>query len=310
MSTLPPSVLSIDISKDSLDTDAWPTPWRRRVGNDRKGISAIVAEAVRRKAFVIFEATSIYDRNLIAALDAKVIAYHRANPRKARDFARSSGYLAKTDKVDAAMLAQYGRSIELPVTEPVAPERQVLRALIDRREQLVATKKQEQTRRHQIADAAILKEVDAHLASLKATIGSYEAKIRAHLKAHPQLQKPAKILASAPGVALITAASLLAYLPELGHRSAKTISALVGVAPLARDSGRMRGQRRIWGGRKPVRSLLFLAARHAEKCSSFQPFAQNLKDRGKPIKKVRIAVAHKLLIVLNTMIAQDRPFYA
>jgi transposase len=310
MSTLPSSVLSIDISKDILDTDAWPKPWRRRVGNDSAGIGAILTEATRRAAFVVFEATSVYDRSLMAGLDAAGIAYHRANPRKARDFARSSGFLAKTDRIDAAMLAQYGRSIALRPSEPVAPERQALRALIDRRDQLVTMRKQERTRRHQIADKTICEEVSENIAHLTRQIARYEMRIRTHLQAHRELLRSVQLLSSAPGVALITAASLVAFLPELGRRSAKAISALVGVAPLAKDSGRMRGQRRIWGGRRAVRSLLFLAARHAEKSPAFESFAQRLKDKGKPVKKVRIAVARKLLIVLNLMIANDRPFYA
>ena len=310
MSTLPSSVLSIDISKDFLDTDAWPKPWRRRFANDAKGIAEIIREAKRRAAFVIFEATSVYDRLIIAALDHAQLRYHRANPRKARDFARSSGFLAKTDRLDAAMLAQYGRSVELHVAEPIAPERQALRALIDRRNQLVAMRKQEATRLPQIDDQAIRDEVAANITAIEERIASYEAKIRDHLKTERGLLKDAKLLASAPGVALITAASLIAFLPELGRRSCKTITALVGLAPLARDSGRMRGQRRVWGGRRNVRCLLFLAARHAEKNPAFADFAQRLKAGGKPIKKVRIAVARKLLIVLNTMIAEQRPFYA
>ena len=171
-------------------------------------------------------------------------------------------------------------------------------------------RKQERTRRHQIADATIREEVSENIAHLTRRITGYERRIRAHLKAHPELFNSVQLLSSAPGVALITAAGLVAFLPELGRRSAKAISALVGVAPLARDSGRMRGQRRIWGGRRAVRSLLFLAARHAEKNAAFQSFSQRLKDKGKPVKKVRIAVARKLLIVLNVMIANDRPFYA
>ena len=310
MSTLPPSVLSIDISKDFLDTDAWPKPWRRRVGNDSEGVATIVMQAKHRKAFVVFEATSVYDRAVMAGLDAAGLAYHRANPRKARDFARSSGFLAKTDRMDAAMLAQYGRSVALRSSEPVALERQALRALIDRRDQLVTIRKQERTRRHQIADATIGEEISVHIATLTAAIARYDARIRAHLNAHGHLLKSVQLLSSAPGVALVTAASLVAFLPELGRRNAKAISALVGVAPLAKDSGRRRGQRRIWGGRRAVRSLLFLAARHAEKTPAFQAFAQRLKDKGKPIKKIRIAVARKLLIILNLMIANGRPFYA
>lgn len=310
MSTLPSSVLSIDISKEVLDTDAWPTSWHRRFPNDGQGISLIVSEARRRRAFVIFEATSVYDRPLMNALDATGVAYHRANPRKARDFARSSGFLAKTDRLDAAMLAEYGRTVSLRKAEPIAPERQVLRALLDRRQQLVTMRKQEATRLKQIADKDICEEMRSSVAALKDRIDGYETKIKAHLKAHPDLLGMVRVLSSAPGIATITAASLVAFLPELGKRCSKAISALVGVAPLARDSGRLRGKRKIWGGRRNVRSLLFLAARHAEKSTAFLEFAQRLRAKGKATKQIRIAVARKLLIVLNLMIANNRPFYA
>ena len=308
MSTLPASVLSIDISKDHLDTDAWPSPWRRRLDNDASGLARIVAEAKRRQAFVIFEATSVYDRKLMAALEAAGLPYHRANPRKAREFARASGFLAKTDRVDAAMLAQYGRCVPLAAAEPVAPERQALRALIDRRDQLVALRKQEQTRLHQAASEAIGAEMATLIADITARIQAYEADIEAHLQAHPALAATARLLASAPGVGLVTAASLIAGLPELGRRCAGTIAALVGLAPLARDSGRWRGQRRIWGGRASIRRLLFLAAQHAARSNAFSAFARRLRDAGKPPKKVRIAVARKLLLALNAMVKDKRPF--
>lgn len=310
MSTLPSSVLSIDISKDHLDTSAWPTAWRHRLSNDADGIGRVVAESRRRKCLVVFEATSIFDRSLMHALDEAGICYHRANPRKARDFARSSGFLAKTDRLDADMLAEYGRSVPLRIAEPVARERQVLRAFIDRRQQLVHMRKQEATRLKQIGDAMISEEMTASIAALSQRIKDYEKKIRAHLKAHPSLLRAVQLLSSAPGVQLVTAASLVALLPELGRRSAKAISALTGVAPLARDSGRLRGKRMIWGGRRNVRSLLFLAARHAALHPAFRDFAQRLKDKGKAVKQIRIAVARKLLIVLNDMIANTRPFYA
>lgn len=310
MSTLPSSVLSIDISKDHLDTSAWPTLWRRRLGNDADGIRRIVSEAKRRKALVIFEATSVFDWPLMKALDEAGLTYHRANPRKARDFARSSGFLAKTDRLDADMLAEYGRGVYLRIAEPIAPERKALRALIDRRQQLVFMRKQELTRFKQISDAVILEEIKASIASLALKVAGYERRIRAHLKAHPHLLEAATLLSSAPGIALVTAASLLAYLPELGRRCSKAITALVGLAPLARDSGRMRGKRQIWGGRRNIRCLLFLAARHAEKAPAFKDFAERLHAKGKALKQIRIAVARKLLVILNNMIANSRPFYA
>jgi transposase len=134
------------------------------------------------------------------------LRYYRANPRKAREFAKSAGFLAKTDKVDAAMLAEYGRRIPLPAAEPVDPERKDFRALLDRRDQLVAMRKQEMTRLHQIADEAILAEMRAAIIELKERIEHYGHKIRAHIQAHPALQKSAALLASAPGIGPIAAA--------------------------------------------------------------------------------------------------------
>ncbi|WP_346906329.1 IS110 family transposase [uncultured Roseibium sp.] len=308
MSTLPHSILSIDISKDYLDTDGWPTVWRRRIPNDTSGVASIVKRARQLKAFVIFEATSVYDRRLMAALEKAGLAYHRANPRKAREFAKAAGFLAKTDRVDAAMLAEYARRIPLAAAEPLAPERQALRSLIDRRNQLVTMRKQEATRLKQVDDAAIRAEMETFLIEISDRVAAYEQQIKVHLKTHPEHEHVARLLSSAPGVALVTAASLIAFLPELGRRSAKAITALVGLAPLSRDSGRWRGQRRIWGGRRKLRTLLFLAARHAAKHPAFAAFAKRLEDAGKQTKKVRIAVARKLLLALNAMISENRPF--
>ena len=308
MSTLPHSILSIDISKDHLDTDGWPTVWRRRIANDASGVASIVKKARKLEAFVIFEATSVYDRRLMAALEKAGLVYHRANPRKAREFAKSAGFLAKTDRVDAVMLAEYARRIPLAPAEPVSPERQALRRLIDRRDQLVSTRKQEATRLKQVDDEEIRAEMETLLIDITARIEGYQQQIKDHLKAHPEHDHVARLLSSAPGVALVTAASLVAYLPELGNRPAKSITALVGLAPLARDSGRWRGQRRIWGGRRKLRALLFLAARHAAKHPAFADFAKRLEDAGKPTKKIRIAVARKLLLALNAMLSENRPF--
>lgn len=307
MNTLPKSVLSIDISKDYLDIATWPTVQRERVPNSAAGTARIAKRARMLEAMVIFEATSIYDRGLIAELDAAGLAYHRANPRKARDYARSAGFLAKTDRVDADMLASYAAHVPLALAEAVTPERQALRALTDRRAQLVAMRKAEQVRLAQIAPATIRTEVESHIGELASRIAVYDAEIAQALRAQA-LAAEANWLVSAPGVAAITSATLLALLPELGHRSAKTIAALVGFAPLARESGRRRGKRAIWGGRPVVRKLLFLAARHAARHPAFAPFAQRLTAAGKPRKLVLVAVARKLLIVLNTMIKQQRCF--
>jgi transposase len=307
MSILPASILSIDISKDFLDTQGLPQNWRRRLGNDPEGIAIILAEAKKRQAMVIFEATSIYDRGLIQALDATSHPYHRANPRKARDYAKAAGFLAKTDRVDADMLAHYAAHVPLPFTEPVPERQQKLRGLIDRRHQLVEMRKAEEIRLKQAHDAAIIAEMKDHIAGLTRMIENYDVRI-ADMLEESQLTEPGNHLQTAPGIGPLTAATLLAFLPELGRRSAKTIAALAGLAPLARESGRFRGKRRIYGGRPAVRRLLFLAARHAAKHPAFQHFAKRLEAAGKAKKLIRIAIARKLLIALNAMVRENRPF--
>jgi len=307
MSSLPLSILSIDISKDHFDTQAWPKGWRRRLPNSEQGVACIVAEAQKRQAMVIFEATSIYDRRLIRALDEAGLAYHRANPRKARDYARSAGFLAKTDCVDADMLTHYAAHVPLPLTEPVSKVQQELRTLLDRRHQLVEMRKAEEIRLKQVEAPVIAAEIEQHILSLHRKIAIYDAKV-AELLEKPGLAGPARHLKSAPGIGQTTAAALLALLPELGRRSAKTIAALAGLAPLARESGRFRGKRRIYGGRPAVRRLLFLAARHAAKHTAFEDFAKRLETAGKAKKLILIAVARKLLISLNAMIKENRPF--
>jgi transposase len=301
-------ILAIDISKAHLDTDALPSPWRQRLNNDVDGIARVVAHARRGNAFVVFEATSVYDRRLMAALEAAQVPFHRANPRKAREFARASGILAKTDKVDAAMLAQYAARLDLKAHLPLPENRKALRILVDRRAQLVEMRKQELTRLKQTEHADVRAEMAAAIAEIAVRISVYDAKIKALLKTDPDLCKAADLLITGPGVAALTAATLLAYMPELGRTSAKTIAALAGLAPLARDSGRWRGQRRIWGGRRPVRRLLFLAARHAAKSARFKGFADRLRQAGKAPKAVLIAVARKLLVALNAMLKAQMPF--
>lgn len=301
-------ILAIDISKDHLDTDARPAPWRCRLSNDAAGIARVVARARQMQAFVVFEATSVYDRPLMEALEAAGLPFHRANPRKAREFARAAGFLAKTDRVDAAMLAQYAQRLEPAPHVPLSRVRKTLRALTDRRAQLVDMRKQEQTRLQQTTDPDIAAEIASAIAALATRIASYDARIKALLDTDAELAQPARLIVTTPGVAFLTAATLLAHMPELGRASAKSIAALAGLAPLARDSGRWRGQRRIWGGRRPVRRLLFLAARHAARSPRFAAFADKLRAAGKAPKAILIAVARKLLVALNAMLKTNTPF--
>jgi transposase len=299
--------LGIDVSKTRLDAFAAPSGACAFV-NDGRGIEKAVALAASLGAFVVLEATGDYDEPLCLALDAAGVAYHRANPRKAREFARSAGFLAKTDKVDARMLAAYGAALDLAPSQPRSAAQRNLKALIGRRDQLVELRKIERTRLSERAEAWMRESLVEVIDLLSGQIRRLEARIAACIEADPQLRQAQAIVRSAPGVGPVAASVLLADLPELGRIDRRAVAALAGLAPLACDSGAFRGRRRIWGGRKRVRDALYMAALAASRSAAFKPGYQKLLDAGKPPKLALIAVARKLLVALNAAIRSQTPF--
>lgn len=305
--TIASCFIGIDVSKGWLDCYIHPQARRYRLANDAKGHAALVELLERQGGLCVLEATGPYDRALRLHLHGAGQRFHRANPRKARQFARSAGFLAKTDRVDAMMLARYGAAMPLPDEEPCEPERQELRVLMDRRDQLVEMRKSERIRLAEPhADwmkASLLQVIDM----LDRQIAALQARMDALLaSAHTLLQEEA-ILRSAPGIGPVTARVLLAHMPELGKRNRRAISALAGLAPIACDSGNLRGRRCIWGGRKRVRDALYMAALAACRSGPFQAIAKAMREKGKPAKLVLIAIARRLLVTLNAAIRDNKP---
>lgn len=306
--TLPQVTLGIDVSKDRLDAHVHPAGQARALANDTGGIEALIAWARRLKAFVVLEATSSYDQPLVRALEAAGLDFHRANPRKAREFARAAGFLAKTDQVDARMLASYGAALALRPTAPVSASRLELKALVSRRDQLVEHRKMERTRLAAAQEPWLIDSLRQAIAFLGEQIHAMEARIQACVTADAELDQAWAIARSAPGVGPVTAAVLLAQLPELGQADRRGIAALAGLAPLACDSGAFRGRRRIWGGRKRVRDALYMAAIGSTRSGPFKPVYRGMIQAGKPPKVAIIAIARKLLVALNAAFRDKAAF--
>ena len=300
--------IGVDISKDWLDIHHPKQP-PVRIANTPAAARRFADACHREGAWVIFEATGGYDRALRDALERVGAKFSRVNPRQARDFARAMGVIGKTDRVDARVLAEFGARLRPELTMPVAPQLRALQALVTRRRQLVEIRKQEATRLKQTHGNVARTDIRSLVAILDRRIRKIEAQITILITTNRDLADPARRLQTVPGVGLIVAATLLADLPELGHMDRRRIAALAGLAPVARDSGQIKGRRMIRGGRPTVRTMLYIAALHASRfCPTFRTFRSRLSDTGKPTKVVLTATAHKLLGVLNAMLASSTDF--
>lgn len=298
--------VGIDVASQTLEvaSNAQSESWQ--VSNDSNGIEQLVGQlSAQRPAIVVLEATGGYEFEAACALQAAGLAVAVVNPRQARDFARAMGALAKTDALDARMLAEFGRVLHQHpqrqrFIKPLADAQlQRLQALVLRRRQLVQMLTSER-QRLRMAHAAARPSIERLIEFLKAELGDSEAEVAGHVQQHHA--ELAAILASMPGVGAASVAVLLAELPELGHLDRRRIAALVGVAPLNRDSGKMRGQRSIWGGRSDVRRTLYMATlvavRHNE---VIQQFYSRLLAAGKRKKVALVAAMRKVLSMLNAM---------
>lgn len=304
-----PAVVGIDVSKHTLDIFDAGLDRSEIVSNTAAATEALAARLAGLGRFVVLEATGRFDARLRRSLEAAQISYARVNPGQARDFARAAGYLAKTDRLDARMLAELGRALRPTPAEPADPARERLGRLHRRRDQLVAMRKQERTRMSDLLEDDLLEDLQRHLAWLNAEIAVLDKRIAQAIANDPRLTQIGRILRSLPGVGPVAATTLLALVPELGRRSPKTIAALAGLAPLNRDSGQHRGKRTIRGGRRRVRQALYMAAVAA--CRSNTRFAatyRTLISLGKAPKLALIAVARKLLITANAMVRDQQTF--
>ena len=295
--------VGIDVAKGWLDVAARPhaAPWR--VDNDPAGVAQLVARLEELvAALVVLEASGGYERPVVAALAAGGLPVAVVNPRQARDFARATGQLAKTDALDARALARFAEAVRPPVRAQPAAGAQALTALLVRRRQLVGMRVAEQNRL-QTCLPAVRAGVAAHLAWLREATAAIDAELRGAIAADPAWRERETLLRSVPGVGPVLALTLLAELPELGTLTRQQAAALAGVAPLNRDTGRQRGLRTVWGGRAGVRGALYMGALTATRWNPIiAAFYRRLCAAGKPHKVALVACMRKLLTILNAVI--------
>lgn len=301
--------VGIDIAKDTLDMGFQPSGQTVRLPHDAQGIT----EATKRLGeaalcLVVLEATGGLETPLAAALVAAGVPVAVVNPRQVRDYAKATGRLAKTDRIDALVLADFARAIrpELrPMKDALTRE---LDDLVTRRRQLVEMRVQESLRLGR-ASKVQEKSLKRHIAWLDKRIEEIETDLRQRLRASPAWRAKDDLLRSIPGVGDTTSATLLAKLPELGALDRRGIAALAGLAPLANDSGKQRGRRVIWGGRSDVRCVLYMSTVAAIRCNPvLRAFADRLKAAGKPAKVVIVACMRKLLSIMNAMLKSNLPW--
>jgi transposase len=302
-------VVGIDVSKAALDVAVRPSRTAWRTGNDAAGITALVADLTAlAPACVVLEATGGLERAATAALAAAGLPVAVVNPRQVRDFAKATGRLAKTDALDAAVLAHFGDAVQPPPRPMPDAQAQALAELITRRQQLVEMRTAEQNRLASLTGSRRTR-VAAHLVWLRQELADLEAELDAAIQASPSWRVRDQLLQRVPGVGPVVARTLVADLPELGTLDHKRLAALVGVAPLNRDSGAFRGRRGVWGGRARVRAALYMAALVGTRRNPvLAAFYQRLLGAGKPKQVALVACMHKLLRILNAILRTETPW--
>jgi transposase len=295
--------VGIDVSKDKLDVAIRPDGDRWTVGNDEKGLEKMVARLLERKpTLVVLEATGGLQMPAVVALASARLPVVVVNPRQIRDFAKATGRLAKTDSIDADVIAHFGEAVRPKIRPLRDAETQELTDLVSRRRQLVDMVTAEKNRL-KTARKKVRKDIQAHIAWLEKRIHDVDTDLSERIKYSPAWRAKDEILQSAPGVGPVLSVTLLSGLPELGTLNRKEVAALVGVAPLNRDSGKQQGTRSVWGGRANVRSVLYMCTISAIRWNpSIRTFYLRLIEAGKKHKVATTACARKLLTILNAMI--------
>jgi len=309
MATSSGTYVGIDVAKDKLDVAVLGEKQEEQLDNIREGINDLVQQMVElQPELIVVEATGGYQRNVVEALFQAGLAVAVVNPARVRQFARADGLLAKTDKLDAFVLAKFGKKMQPKRYEGKSEAEKELSALLVRRKQVEEMLKAEQNRLRTISPA-LRGSVERIIAILKEEKKRLEEQIRELMNAQKAWQEQTEILSSAPGVGMVTTATLLADLPELGKMDRKKIAALVGVAPMNYDSGKKRGYRKTKGGRTNVRSVLYMSTLVATRYNPLiQTQYQQLLKRGKEKKVALTACMRKFLTILNAMMRDRQPF--
>lgn len=302
--------VGIDVSKARLDTSLSLTEGAASFGNDESGIADLI-ERLKDIApqLIVLEATGGLERMLVARLLAAGLPVAVVNPRQVRDFAKAMGQLAKTDRIDALVLARFAQAIQ-PAQRSLPDE--MAQTFVDqlaRRRQLVEMLVAEKIRLKQTSDKVVRHDLKEHIEWLKARLKGSEDGLRRLVEDSPAWQARRDLLQEVKGLGEVTTMTLLAMLPELGSMGRKPIAALVGLAPFSRDSGTLRGRRTIWGGRAVVRRVLYMATLSAIRHNlTLKAFYQRLRLNGKPAKVAIVATMRKLLTMLNAMLRDSRPW--
>jgi transposase len=302
--------LGLDIAKATVAVASEPAGLAQEFSTDAAGLAALVAACQAEPVtLIVLEATGGYEAPVAAALATAGLPLAIVNPRQVRAFAKALGRLAKTDAIDAQVLALFGARVQ-PEPRPLpSVATQELEALLTRRRQLLEMLHTERQRRRTAQGRVVRRSLDAHIRWLERQVVDSDAELEALIQASPLWRLQDELLQSVPGVGPTLARTLLGSLPELGRLDRRQIAALVGVAPHACDSGTRRGARHCWGGRPVVRRVLYMAAVVAARWNpQLRAFYERLRQTGKPAKVALLAVARKLLVILNAMLRDQRPW--
>lgn len=308
--TIVEKFVGIDVSKSTLDVCIEPAVQTMHVAYDEAGIKQIVVRLQGiSPTLIVMEATGGLEVRIATELASKGLPVAVINPRQARDFAKATGQLAKTDLVDAAVLAAFAKAIR-PQARPLKDaDSRALDEMVGRRRQLIDMRVQETLRLGTAASKPLEKSLNKHIAWLDKQITEIDTDLTNRLRESDVWRAKDDLLRGIPGVGPVTTLTMLAKCPELGMLNRREIAALAGVAPLANDSGKHRGKRFIWGGRADVRAVLYMAALSAIRYNdTIKVFAERLKQAGKPPKVVIVACMRKLLIIMNSMLKNNTPW--
>jgi transposase len=300
--------IGIDVAKRHLDIAIEGGRYWRTT-NDEAGIAGLAAELkASQPTLVVLEATGGYERAVTAALAEAAIPVAVVNPRQVRDFAKATGHLAKTDELDAKVLAHFAATIQPEPRQLADAQAEALRDLLARRRQVVGMLTAEKNRLKQ-ATRVVRERIKDHIAYLEDELDDSNRDLDTLLQQSPVWREREDLVRSVPGIGRVTSVTLIAGLPELGRVSGKAIAKLAGIAPLNRDSGQRRGYRIIWGGRAEVRSVLYMATLAATRFNPvIRTLYRRLLDAGKPTKVALVACMRKLLVILNAMLKRQTPW--
>jgi transposase len=302
--------VGIDVSQDRLDVHVRPDGESFAVARQGEALAGLV-ERLRTlaPALVVMEATGGYETVVASAIAAAQLPLAVVNPRQIRDFARATGKLAKTDRIDAAAIAHFAEAIRPPARPVADADAQALGELVARRRQVIEMIVAEGNRRRRASQRRVIGAIERHLAVLQAELSELDRDIDDAIRKTPAWQADAELLQSVPGVGPATLRTLIAELPELGRLTRRKIAALAGLAPINRDSGTMRGRRTISGGRAAVRAALYMAALVASRRNPvIAAHYKKLRAAGKTGKQALVACMRKLLVILNAILRDRKPW--